>query len=181
MHYSRLRIRATRLRRNELAPIHTLPVEVFQTIFQLHLADEYDTSRLVMNQEDAMHPPVDFEHSPADKVHRATQRIAMVCNRWYDMVISMPQLWSYLDATRSIETTTLRLRRSGRRFMELIVPLASRWKTFITHNSRIFESVDLQPYSAPLLEQFVIPSLTRSNRSQLPTMILERAPNLRSS
>ncbi|KAG8915027.1 hypothetical protein FRC02_004746 [Tulasnella sp. 418] len=66
-----------------------------------------------MNQEDAMHPLVDFEHSPADKVHRATQRIAMVCNRWYDMVISMPQLWSYLDATRSIETTTLRLRRSG--------------------------------------------------------------------
>ncbi|KAG8966636.1 hypothetical protein FRC03_011583 [Tulasnella sp. 419] len=200
--YIHLRLKDVRQRRNELAPIHSLPVEVFQTLFQLHVADHYDTSKIVAEAEDAMAPRgyapqyMDSEKTPAEMADRATRQIAMVCNHWYDMVVSTPQLWSYLDGKQNIETTSLRLRRSGasplhifcphiyeshrQRFMEVIIPHAYRWKSFIAIGlyPKLFENVDIQLYSTPLLEQLVLPTYDPV-RGQLPDGILERSPNLR--
>ncbi|KAG8939143.1 hypothetical protein FRC03_006519 [Tulasnella sp. 419] len=125
----------------------------------------------------------------------ATRQIAMVCNHWYDIVISTPQLWSYLDAKQSIEKTSIHLRRSRAsplhiycpiykphllRFMEVIVPHAYCWKSFIatSRSSELFEGGDMQPYSAPLLEQFILP-VYDSVRSQLLYVIIQKSPNLR--
>ncbi|KAG8918103.1 hypothetical protein FRC02_002653 [Tulasnella sp. 418] len=175
--YIHLRLKDVRQRRNELAPIHSLPVEVFQTLFQLHVADHYDTSKIAAEAEGTMAPRgygpqyMDSERTPAEMADRATGQIAMVCNHWYDMVVSPPQLWSYLDGKQNIETTNLRAHFIY--FVRIsMIPIGSGLY------SKLFENVDIQLYSAPLLEQLVLPTYDLV-KGQLPDGILERSPSLR--
>ncbi|KAI9453541.1 hypothetical protein BJY52DRAFT_834312 [Lactarius psammicola] len=73
-------IRALRLRRNALAPISSLPPEVFATIFSfVRLPD-----RSILAEEPD---------------HLACLRVAHVCHQWREIALNQPLLWSHVDFT----------------------------------------------------------------------------------
>lgn len=73
-------IRALRLHRNALAPISSLPPEVFAAIFSfVRLPD-----RLILAEE-------------PDKL--ACLRVAHVCHQWREIALNQPLLWSHVDFT----------------------------------------------------------------------------------
>jgi len=73
-------IRALRLRRNAIAPISSLPPEVFATIFSfVRLPD-----RLIPAEE-------------PDQL--ACLRVSHVCHQWREIALNQPLLWSHVDFT----------------------------------------------------------------------------------
>jgi hypothetical protein len=72
-------IRALRRRRNALAPISSLPPEVFATIFSfVRLPD-----CIILSEPDQL----------------ACLRVSQVCHQWREIALNQPLLWSHIDFT----------------------------------------------------------------------------------
>ena len=76
-------IRALRHRRNELAPISSLPTELIEAIFSLL-------------REPGTLPPSTLDGKPD---HLALLRVAHVCHHWREITLNQPLLWSHVDFT----------------------------------------------------------------------------------
>ena len=77
-------IRALRSRRNALAPVSSLPIEVLTTIFTL-LHGPVASSPLTRPKEKPDHLP--------------WIRVAHVCHHWRDIALNQPLFWSHVDFT----------------------------------------------------------------------------------
>jgi hypothetical protein len=76
-------IRVLRCRRNELAPISSLPVEVIQGIFSCSRLSPGTSSLLTGEKPDPL----------------AWIRVAHVCHQWREIALNQPLFWSRVDVT----------------------------------------------------------------------------------
>ncbi|KAH9058299.1 hypothetical protein EDB87DRAFT_1626864 [Lactarius vividus] len=74
-------IRTLRLRRNTLAPVSSLPTEVFATIFSILCSRERATS------------------TADDLAWLRVTRVTHVCHQWREIALNQPLLWSDVDFT----------------------------------------------------------------------------------
>ncbi|KAG8944284.1 hypothetical protein FRC03_002119 [Tulasnella sp. 419] len=178
------KITKIRQQRNSLVPVHRLPDEILQNILHIPLAD----NRHAMLDPSFIHvehvPITQFDRSGESNRDKLPYSLAInmvaTCSRWYQLALSTPRLWSYVDIAHPLELTEVLLTRSkhvplhisGSRsrtrntrntehegeFMKLIAPHLHRSMSIDIDycTSNIFELLPLGRYSTPLLESFVI-------------------------
>ncbi|KAG8963624.1 hypothetical protein FRC03_002771 [Tulasnella sp. 419] len=200
--YVRDKIINIRAQRNVLAPVHRLPPELLQDILLCHASENHLSNLRVEDlHTEYMTPTITPPNSRNWKsMFSLTVDAITVCSRWYQLALSTPKLWSYLESRYSLGLTHTLLERSRqcplhvsfhegvaaskeRNFIDLIGPHFHRWKTIdiASNNSQICHAINVQVAqgcSAPMLERF----LARSNAtvSPLPDFIcLDRSPRLR--
>jgi hypothetical protein len=73
-------LQALRYRRNELAPISSLPTEVIEAIFSLLRVPDTSSPSTLSGKPDHL-------------------RVAHVCHHWREIALNQPLFWSHIDAT----------------------------------------------------------------------------------
>jgi hypothetical protein len=103
-------IRALRRRRNELAPISSLPTEIIEAIFSLlHIPGTLPPFTLYGRRD-----------------HLAWLRVAHVCHHWREVALNQPLFWSYVDFSTISSAGAAEILARAKK-----VPLHLEAKTFI--------------------------------------------------
>ncbi|KAG8937142.1 hypothetical protein FRC02_003817 [Tulasnella sp. 418] len=188
-----------RRQRNTLAPVHCLPAELLCEIFELHTSEIHEDAltTFTIHEEYLRGDETEDWHHPGGmkSIYSRTVNVATVCSHWYQLALTTPRLWCYLDSRHSLDLTSLLLERSAStplhisclkgvdqghegRFMGLIEPHLERWISFNTAsgNPTLLESIIADERSTPSLERFIIHRCgwVRS----VPSFIVEQSPRL---
>ncbi|KAG8930289.1 hypothetical protein FRC02_004390 [Tulasnella sp. 418] len=189
-----------RRRRNALAPIHRLPAELLQGIFQIcaSTAHESELSPSNIHKDYMMLYPTwgRWRHPNGPNSVYSTMKMVAVCSHWQQLALSTPRLWCYLDSRHSLGLTQVLLERSKfaplqisclhgvdphheQGFMRLVTPHLDRWISFnsASVNEMLFKNISDYNRSSLLLERFIIHLAERG--IVVPSFVLERSPRLR--
>ena len=150
-------IRALRHRRNALAPISSLPPEVFATIFSfVRLPD------CILAEPDQL----------------ACVRVSHVCNQWREIALNQPLLWSHIDFTAVTPAGAAEMLSRARTVplhLEAMLPVCHRddsWfnsfqkelQAHVTHTSHL--SISAGPLRLrKIFEGFILPAPTLDHLS----------------
>ncbi|KAG8930840.1 hypothetical protein FRC02_003613 [Tulasnella sp. 418] len=190
-----------RIQQNALVPIHRLPAELLQDIF-LHQALENHLSDLKIED---LHmecmKPLSTSHDlkkPRTKMYSLIINMVTPCSRWYQLALSTPNLWSYLESSSSLELIRVLLERSKRaplhisflaevesqherQFMDLVLPHLYRWQSFTAASkvNQLLYQIDTEVSNgrpAPSLERFIVHK--SALHTPVPSFVLNHCPRL---